>query len=241
MIPPQPTKLSLPILAVAALSAGMSVGGHRLATAEPEPGRQEIGRVIVLIETELGDIEVELDGARAPITVANFLRYVDVGRYDGGRFHRSVRLDNQAREDVLIEVVQAGTNRERGQRFDAIALERTRDTGLKHLDGALSMARSGPDTARSDFFICIGDQPALDYGGARNADGQGFAVFGRVVRGMEVVRRIHQSPTADRERLAPPIGIVKMTRITRPRARFPPGVPRRAHGAQRRETRTVPR
>ncbi len=213
MIRPQPTKLSLLVLAVAALCAGIGVGGHRLATAEPAPGSQEVGRVTVLIETELGDIEVELDGARAPITVANFLRYVDLGRYDGGRFHRSVRLDNQARQDVLIEVVQAGTNREEGQRFDAIALERTRDTGLKHLDGALSMARSGPDTASSDFFICIGDQPSLDYGGDRNADGQGFAVFGRVVHGMEVVRRIHQSPTGEREGLAPPIGIVKMTRI----------------------------
>ena len=214
MIRRQPTKLPLLVLAVVALFAGMGVGGSLLDTVGPAPGSQGIGRVTVLIETESGDIEVELDGARAPITVANFLRYVDAGRYDGGRFHRSVRLDNQAREDVLIEVVQAGANREpQGQRFDAIALERTRDTGLKHLDGALSMARSGPDTARSDFFICIGDQPSLDYGGERNADGQGFAAFGRVVRGMDVVRRIHQSPTGDRERLAPPIGIVRMTRL----------------------------
>jgi peptidyl-prolyl cis-trans isomerase A (cyclophilin A) len=209
----QRTILFLLVLAGAGLFAATGVGGHRLAAAAPAPSSQDDGLVTVLIQTELGDIEVELDGARAPITVANFLRYLDAGRYDGGAFHRSVRLDNQARDDVLIEVVQAGTKREpQGQRFDAIPLERTRDTGLKHFDGAISMARSGPDTARSDFFICIGDQPSLDYGGERNADGQGFAAFGRVVRGMDVVRRIHQSPTGERETLSPPIGIVRVTR-----------------------------
>jgi len=172
------------------------------------------GTVRVLIETELGEIEVELDAGRAPGTVANFLRYADAGRYDGGRFHRSVRLDNQNRDDVLIEVIQASGNPDfRGEQFDPIPLERTRDTGLPHLDGTLSMARVGPDSARSDFFICIGDQPSLDFGGARNADGQGFAAFGRVVRGMEVVRRIHRSPTSRGESLTPPLAIVRLSRI----------------------------
>jgi len=170
--------------------------------------------VRVLMETELGEIEIELNTLNAPVTTANFLRYLDAGYYTGGRFHRSVRLDNQVRDDVLIEVIQAGTNPEFGrQGFPPIALERTRDTGLKHLDGTLSMARGGPDTARASFFICIGDQPSLDFGGARNADGQGFAAFGRVVRGMEVVRQIHQSPTLERENLAPPIVISQMKRI----------------------------
>lgn len=81
------------------------------------------------------------------------------------------------------------------------------------MDGTLSMARGGPDTASSGFFICIEDQPALDFGGDRNADGQGFAAFGRVVRGMDVVRRIHQSPTGERENLSPSIAIVRMSRI----------------------------
>jgi peptidyl-prolyl cis-trans isomerase A (cyclophilin A) len=170
--------------------------------------------VRLIMETELGDVEIELYPDRAPITVANFLRYVDAGRYDGGRFHRAVRRNNQARSDVLIEVIQGGANRDReGARFDPIALERTRDTGLTHVDGALSMARSGPDSARSDFFVCIGDQPSLDFGGERNADGQGFAVFGRVVAGMDVVRQIHQSPTGERESLVPPIQIHRISRL----------------------------
>lgn len=170
--------------------------------------------VRVLMETELGEIEIELNTMDAPVTTANFLRYLDAGYYTGGRFHRSARLDNQVRDDVLIEVIQAGTNPELGREgFPSIALERTSDTGLKHVDGTLSMARGGPDTARASFFICIGDQPSLDFGGDRNADGQGFAAFGRVVRGMEVVKRIHQSPTPERENLVPPIVISQMRRI----------------------------
>ena len=176
-------------------------------------GAQNLAVVRVLIETELGEIEVELDAANAPVTTANFLRYLDAGAYDGGRFTRSVRLDNQNRDDVLIEVIQAGTNPELGrQGFPSIALERTRDTGLQHGDGTLSMARNGPDTARAGFFICVGDQPSLDFGGDRNADGQGFAAFGRVVRGMDVVRRIHRSPT-QRETLTPPITMMRVSRI----------------------------
>ena len=95
---------------------------------------------------------------------------------------------------------------------DSIALERTRATGLSHVDGAVSMARDGPDSATSDFFLCLGDQPSLDFGGRRNPDGQGFAAFGRVVRGMEVVRRIQQSP-AEGQRLTPPIAIVTVRRL----------------------------
>ena len=92
-----------------------------------------------------------------------------------------------------------------------IPLERTRDTGLRHVDGAVSMARSGPDTAQDQFVICIGDQPELDFGGKRNPDGQGFAAFGKVVRGMEVVRKIQASP-AQGERLTPPIKILRIVR-----------------------------
>ncbi len=188
---------------------------------------QSPGFVRVLIETELGEIEIELEAEKAPLTTANFLRYLDAGFFDDGLFHRSARLDNQVRDDVLIEVIQGGPNRERTRRpfppgeldrtprrgFPPIELERTRDTGLKHLDGTISMARGGPDSATSGFFICIGEQPSLDFGGDRNADGQGFAAFGRVVRGMDVVRRIHASPTGRGENLAPPILIVKASRI----------------------------
>ena len=168
----------------------------------------------VLIQTEKGDIEVELNAAQAPITVANFLKYVDGRFYDGGRFHRTVKLDNQPDNKIKIEVIQAGINPEKTkQEFAAIKLERTRDTKLSHKDGTISMARDGPDTATSDFFICIGDQPELDFGGKRNPDGQGFAAFGRVVKGMDVVRKIQTAP-AEGQTLTPPVKILRMSRIT---------------------------
>jgi peptidyl-prolyl cis-trans isomerase A (cyclophilin A) len=153
-----------------------------------------------------------VDEGRAPITAANFLRYVDGGYYDGGRFHRTVRLDNQPGKDVLIEVVQAGANPTPARPgIEPIRLERTKDTGLRHRDGALSMARDGPDTATSDFFVCIGDQPELDFGGKRNPDGQGFAAFGRVREGMDVVRKIQLQP-ADGQSLTPPVPILSAKR-----------------------------
>jgi peptidyl-prolyl cis-trans isomerase A (cyclophilin A) len=165
--------------------------------------------VRVLLETALGPIEIEVDGTRAPVTAANFLRYVEAGYYDGGRFHRTVRAGNQPDKKVKIDVVQAGPDpASRRMELEPISLERTSVTGLRHVDGAVSMARDGPDTATSDFFICIGDQPELDFGGRRNPDGQGFAVFGRVVKGMDVVRRIHDAP-ADGQALTPPVAIRK--------------------------------
>ncbi len=151
--------------------------------------------ITLQINTPLGAINAELDEIAAPLTVANFLRYVDAGYFTGGQFWRTVRLDNQPDVAVKIEVVQADVNPERkGELFAPIALERTRDTGLRHIDGTLSMSRFVPDSAMSSFFICIGDQPELDFGGARNPDGQGFAAFGQVRSGMDVVRAIQQSP-----------------------------------------------
>lgn len=170
---------------------------------------QDLPRVI--IKTELGDIEAEVDTIHAPITAENFLRYVDLGFYRFGRFHRTVRADNQPTDKVKIEVVQAGLDSLRVKDFPPIKLERTKVTGLRHKDGTLSMARDGPDTATSDFFICIGDQPALDFGGKRNPDGQGFAAFGRVVLGMDVVRKIQNAP-GEGQRLLPPVAILSIAR-----------------------------
>lgn len=164
----------------------------------------------VVIETSLGEIEVAIAAEKAPITAANFLRYVAEKRYDQGRFHRTVRMDNQPVSPIKIEVIQAGPA-PGGQAFPPIRLERTSLTGLKHLDGVISMARSAPDSATADFFICIGDQPSLDFGGQRNPDGQGFAAFGRVVRGADVVKRIQQSPF-DKQRLTPPVTILRIYR-----------------------------
>jgi peptidyl-prolyl cis-trans isomerase A (cyclophilin A) len=186
------------------------------AAAQPKAdkprAKPEAAKVRVVLQTEKGEIELELEPARAPATVANFLRYVDGGFYAGGVFHRTVKPDNQPQSPVKIEVIQGGGNpAKEGQGFPPIALERTNATGLKHKDGTVSMARDTPDTATSDFFICIGDQPELDFGGKRNPDGQGFGAFGRVVRGMEVVRAIQGSP-AEGQRLTPPVRIQKATR-----------------------------
>jgi peptidyl-prolyl cis-trans isomerase A (cyclophilin A) len=173
---------------------------------------QVSSNVTVLVVTDLGDITVAIDTEHAPQTAANFLRYVDAGAYDGGQFHRTVTIQNQPNNDVRIEVIQASVNRERSEdSFDPIQLERTSVTDLRHIDGAISMARGGPDTATSSFFFCIGNQPSLDFGGDRNPDGQGFAAFGHVVSGAEIIWQIQMQP-ADGQRLEPPIRIVSVAR-----------------------------
>lgn len=169
----------------------------------------------VLIRTAMGDIEVEVDSVHAPVTAANFLRYVDLAFYSNfGRFHRVVRDDNQQGSKIKIAVIQAGLEPYRAQGFPPIPLERTGATGLRHLDGTLSMARDGPNSATSEFFICIGDQPELNYGGKRNPDGEGFAAFGRVLRGMSVVRKIQDAPARGQE-LTPVVPILGAARVRR--------------------------
>jgi peptidyl-prolyl cis-trans isomerase A (cyclophilin A) len=167
----------------------------------------------VRIVTALGAVIVAVDPVHAPNTTANFLRYVDQEFYDGGSFHRTVTLRNQPNNDIKIEVIQAGISPEQqGHEFAPIPLERTSQTGLRHLAGVISMARDGPDSATSDFFICITAQPSLDFGGKRNPDGQGFAAFGRVVKGMDIVRRI-QSSKSDGQKLTPPVKILSIRRV----------------------------
>jgi len=167
----------------------------------------------VSIQTELGDIEVELDYRRAPRTVENFLRYVHEGFYSNGEFFRTVTPSNQPEDPVKIEVIQARADPAKtGSLFPPIRLERTRDTGLRHLDGTISMARAEPDSAQHDFFVCVGDQPELDYGGKRTPDGQGFAAFGRVVKGMDLVRTIHNAD-ATQQQLSPPVRIQRAVRL----------------------------
>jgi peptidyl-prolyl cis-trans isomerase A (cyclophilin A) len=183
-----------------------------LCAASSASAQARAGTVRVVIQTELGNIALAIDSAHAPVSAANFLRYVDAGRYTGGRFHRTVTLGNQPTNPVKIEVIQwSAAAANTGKSFPPIPLERTNQTGLKHLDGTVSMARAGPNTATSDVFICIGDQPELDFGGKRNPDGQGFAAFGTVVGGMDIVRRIH-SASAKGQTLDPPIRIVTITR-----------------------------
>lgn len=150
----------------------------------------------VIVHSNAGDIILELYPEAAPKTVANFLRYVDAGHYRDSSFYRVVRLDNQSHQPVKIEVIQGGMGIiEAPPPFSPIAHETTRDSGIQHLAGTISMSRLEPGSASSEFFICVTDQPALDFGGKRYPDGQGFAAFGRVVSGMEVVRRIQAGAT----------------------------------------------
>ena len=199
-------------LGLRALGSIVTVLGLAGAAFIAHPAAQ--GSVRVLVQTELGDIVLEVDSKRAPNTAANFLKYVDAGHYDGGSFHRTVKMDNQPDSPVKIEVIQAGVSAERAREgFPPIPLERTSVTGLRHTDGAISMARAQADSATSGWFVCINDQPSLDFGGARNPDGQGFAAFGRVVQGMDVVRKIQRAPNTDAQRLTPPIKILKAARL----------------------------
>jgi peptidyl-prolyl cis-trans isomerase A (cyclophilin A) len=202
-------------LSSACLAVLLTLAPAALAAAPKKEAKPEQSKPVrVVMQTEKGEIELELDEARAPKTVKNFLAYVDAGLYDGGVFHRTVKVkpDNQPNNTVKIEVIQGGINptRESEQR-PPIPLERTNETGIQHKDGTISMARAEPDTAVSDFFICIGDQPELDYGGKRNPDGQGFGAFGKVVRGMDVVRAIQQAP-ASGQQLTPPVKLLRAAR-----------------------------
>lgn len=172
------------------------------------------GLVRVAISTEAGEIRLDLDMERAPVSVLNFLHYVDEGLYENGSFYRAVRTDNQPSDSIRIQVVQGGMDRSRRDLAPApIRLEGTRETGLRHLDGTISMARSGPDTGRAEFFICVGDQPELDEGGRRNPDGFGFAAFGRVTEGMDVVRTILAGPT-EGQRLIRAVRILRIDRLS---------------------------
>jgi len=168
----------------------------------------------VTLKTELGDIRVEVFTDRAPVTSANFMRYVDENRFRGAAFYRTVTMDNQPDNDIKIEVIQGGLGEDPdGLGLPPIEHETTAKTGVLHMDGAISMARSSPGSASSEIFICIGDQPELDFGGKRNPDGQGFAAFGKVVEGMDVVRKIQAQPE-DGQLLNPQIEITGVVRVS---------------------------
>lgn len=165
-----------------------------------------------VIETSLGSIEIELYAEKAPVTVTNFLKYVDAGLYENSSFYRVCTPENEAEREVKIEVIQGGIT-DRSKALEAIQLETTDQTGIVHEDGTLSMARTGqPHTATSHFFICIGPQPELNFEGKRSADGLGFAAFGKVIRGMDIVKKIQQGENS-RQRLAEPVIILAIKRV----------------------------
>ncbi|WP_163709920.1 peptidylprolyl isomerase [Mangrovibacterium lignilyticum] len=167
----------------------------------------------VEIESSMGNILLEVDTVHAPVTGGNFLELVDKGVYLNATFYRVVRMDNQPQSPVKIEVIQGGLNDDKLiESYPAILHETTKKTGLKHLDGTLSMARYSPGTASTEFFICVGDQPELDFDGKRNPDGQGFAAFGKVLQGMDVVRQIQQQEDEE-QYLTEPVQIYNIKRL----------------------------
>ena len=153
--------------------------------AQPAPAGQ---LVKVALDTELGRIVLELDRERAPVTTANFLRYVDGKGLDGQSFYRAMKVGDGG-------LIQGGVRTDARKLLPPIAHEPTSQTGLKNVAGAIVMANAGPGTARSDFFILADDQPAFDAGHPQG-DAHGFAVFGRVVEGMDVVRKILNAPVS---------------------------------------------
>lgn len=195
------TLLTWPVLSLAAAT------GAQADAAPP--------RVLTRVETTLGAFVIAVDPAKAPVTVANYLAYVDAKSLDGASVYRIVTPTNQPPETAhKIAVVQWGLRLadDKPPPRPPIAHETTRQTGLRHLDGTVSMARSRPGSASSEFFICIGDQPELDFGGRRNPDGQGFAAFGQVVAGQGVLRAIYRLGQAS-QYVQPPIGVLSVRRM----------------------------
>lgn len=176
------------------------------------PGEEAVG-----VWTSLGTFYIAVDGKRAPITAGNFLAYVDAKLYDNGRFHRATRPDNytpQLPSRPMMNLIQGGIDPSRRNKgLPPIPLERTSVTGIKHVTGVVSMARgTAADTATSDFFVLLDDQPSLDFGGQRFDDGQGGAAFGHVLSGLDVVRKIQQQPV-DGQNLSGPVTIYRMWRF----------------------------
>ena len=206
--------VAVSVLVIGAVAFGHGSAGVKSLPANQPQAAPDAGEVRVRIETPLGNITLAIDTRRAPISAANFLKYVDGGFYDGGRFHRATRPDNYTPAPPnrpMMEIIQGGIDPAK-KPFDPIPLKRTSVTGLKHVAGTVSMARGAADTARADFFILLDDQPSLDFGGMRFDDGQGAAAFGRVVAGLDVVRKIQQQPV-EKQALTPPVPIVRVARV----------------------------
>ena len=181
------------------------ISSHNLSG---QPGKK---KETIIIRSGIGEIYARLDLRRAPVTSLNFLRYVDAGLFDNTCFYRVVRSDNQPKDSVRIEVIQGGRYDNEDNGFPPIIHETTEMTGIRHRNGTVSMARSTPGSATSEFFICVGDQPELDFGGKRNPDRQGFAAFGKVIKGMDVVRQIHATNSSG-QYLEKPVLITEIIR-----------------------------
>jgi peptidyl-prolyl cis-trans isomerase A (cyclophilin A) len=190
------------------LGAGLLAAAPGLALAAP-------GKPRVVIKTARGSIVVELEAQKAPLTTANFLRYVDARAYDGGTFFRAARTPGMPKDGTIV-----GAPAEKVRPFPPIRHEPTTKTGLKHLNGTISLGRFAPGTATNNFFICVGDQPYLDAHPGAPGDNLGFAAFGQVVSGMAVAEKILSLPTNGKTKYAdqrgqwlkPPVPILSMRR-----------------------------
>ncbi len=171
------------------------------------------GNPLVVIRTPEGNIVIELYARQAPKTTAAFLAIVDKDIYDNGSFYRVLRTTNQPSNAFKAELLQGGLWNRRRKRpeLPLVPHESTRQTGIKHLTGVVSLARNEPGTGSSEFFICMADQPGLDFGGENNEDGQGYAAFGKVKEGMDIVYRIYNKPETD-QYLDPPIPFISVYR-----------------------------
>ena len=201
---------SLPIVRRSLLSAAGALLAHPALAQAPDT------RPKVVVQTGKGAVVLELEQGRAPITVANFLRYVDTGRYDGSTIYRASRADGAP----TIGLIEGGLQYDPAKLLPPIAHESTTTTGLSHQDGTISMARDAPGTATADFFICCGPAAYLDANPSAPGDNLGYAAFGRVVDGMDIVRAIlalpttgvARNPTMQGQMLDPPVPILSMRR-----------------------------
>lgn len=213
-------------LALLLLAPAATIGAAPKAAPKPAAPVQPQGPVRVTLTTSLGPILLELDGKRAPITTANFLRYVDQRRLDGTVFYRAMKLNFGGPGPQGL--VQGGTQNDPKRVLKAIAHEPTNVTGILHKAGTISMARWAPGTATCDFSILLSDMPSLDANPSAPGDNAGYAAFGRVVEGMEVIRKIYDSPISATkgegvmrgQMIEAPIRI-----LTARRAKMPPAEP----------------
>lgn len=196
----QPKYWWLPMVVILLMSfAGCSSG-------DPKHPRVEIS-------TRQGDIIIELNAEKAPKSVAAFLSYIQKDLYNNASFYRVLNDENQPSNAVKANLIQGGLYRSKKRpELPGIEHETTKQTGILHKDGVISLARTEPGTATSEFFICIGDQPGFDFGGGNNADGQGYAAFGRVVKGMDVVYKIYNQPE-DNQSFDPPVPIFNIKKL----------------------------
>jgi peptidyl-prolyl cis-trans isomerase A (cyclophilin A) len=168
---------------------------------------------VVIIVTQYGDVECEVYPDKAPISAKAFLAFVDSGFYNRSSFYRILSEDNQPMGSAPASLIQGGlwgTGKKR-EYLAGLPHENTKTTGLSHVNGALSLARQDTGTATTEFFICVGDQPGFDFGGENNPDGQGYAVFGKVLKGMDVVQKIYRRPE-ENQFFTPQVYIIEIKR-----------------------------